>query len=384
MRFEYPLQSKLPRVQTTIFTIMSALAREHGAINLAQGFPDFDPPALLTGLVTAAMGSGKNQYAPMAGLGELREAIAEKTAFLYGAEYNPDTEITVTAGATQAIYTAIAAVVSKGDQVIVIEPAYDCYVPAIELSGGIPRFARLSDRDYSVDWDEIRRLINPDTRVIIINTPHNPTGSLLTPADMHALETILSDTGIILISDEVYEHIIFDGADHASAARFPALASRSFIISSFGKSYHATGWKVGYVAAPENLMSEFRKVHQYNVFAVNTPMQSAYAGMLKERSYYLELGAFYQRKRDYFRSLLEGSRFTLMPAAGTYFQVVSYERISDEKDTDLAARMTREVGVAPIPMSAFYSDGHDPHCLRFCFAKSDETLERAAEKLVKM
>lgn len=384
MLFNGNIESKLPRVKTTIFTIMSALAKEHNAINLAQGFPDFEVNPKLIELVTKAMKNGHNQYAPMQGLMSLREAIAEKTEKLYSAQYDPEKEITITAGATQALFTAIAAFVKEGDEVIVIEPAYDSYVPAIELNGGIPKFVQLDDATFQVKWDHVKKLINQKTRAIIINTPHNPTGSILSAADMQKLEKMLKGRDILIISDEVYEHIIFDGIEHQSIARYPELAKRSIIVSSFGKTYHTTGWKIGYVLAPENLMTEFRKVHQYNVFSVNTPIQQAYAEILKEAALYLELGQFYQQKRDYFRQLIKGSRFDIKPVHGSYFQVLGYSKISDEKDVDFARRMTIEMGVAPIPLSVFFNNHHDTQCLRFCFAKQNETLEKAAEKLIKI
>jgi methionine aminotransferase len=384
MEFSGNIISKLPRVKTTIFATMSALAREHQAINLSQGFPDFNTHSKLIELVTDAMKKGMNQYSPMQGYGPLREMIAQKTAELYSANYDPEKEITITAGATQAIFTAITAFIREGDEVIIIEPAYDCYVPAIELCGGIPKFVQLDDANFSVNWEDVKKLITAKTRLIIINTPHNPTGSILNAADLIKLQKLLKDKDIIVISDEVYEHIIFDGVEHQSVARFPELAKRSFIVSSFGKTYHTTGWKVGYVMAPENLMLEFRKVHQYNVFCVNTPIQVAYSELLKDKDLYLELGKFYQEKRDYFRKLLKGSRFVLKPVHGSYFQLVSYEKISDEKDVDYAVRLTKEHGVAPIPMSVFYSKQVDNHYLRLCFAKENETLEKAAEKLIKV
>ena len=384
MEFSGNIISKLPRVKTTIFTTMSALAREHEAINLSQGFPDFNTYPQLIDLVHNAMKKGMNQYSPMQGHLPLREIIAEKTAELYSATYDPEKEITITAGATQAIFTAIAACIREGDEAIIIEPAYDCYVPAIELCGGIPKYARLDDVTFSVNWDEVKKLVTAKTRVIIINTPHNPTGAILTAADLTKLQKLVKDKDIVVISDEVYEHIIFDGYEHQSVARYPELAKRSFIISSFGKTYHTTGWKVGYVMAPENLMAEFRKVHQYNVFCVNTPIQAAYADLLKEKDLYLELGDFYQQKRDFFRKLIKGSRFTLKPVYGSYFQLVAYDKISDEGDVAYAARLTREYGVAPIPMSVFYHQQVDNRYLRFCFAKENDTLEKAAEKLMKV
>lgn len=384
MKFSGSIISKLPRVKTTIFTTMSALAKEWQAINLSQGFPDFQTHPKLIELVHKAMKSGMNQYSPMQGYLPLREIIAKKTAELYSAHYDPDKEITVTAGATQAIFTIIAAFIREGDEAIVIEPAYDCYVPAIELCGGIPKFAKLDDVNFTVNWDHVKKLMTAKTKLIIINTPHNPTGSILSAADLSKLQRLLKDRDVVVISDEVYEHIIFDGVEHQSVARFPELAKKSFIVSSFGKTYHTTGWKVGYVMAPENLMTEFRKVHQYNVFCVNTPIQVAYAELLKEKDLYLELGNFYKQKRDFFAGLLKGSRFGLKPVHGSYFQLVSYDKISDEKDIDYAVRLTREAGVAPIPMSVFYHQQIDNHYLRLCFAKENDTLEKAAEKLIKV
>ncbi len=384
MEFSGNIISKLPRVKTTIFTTMSALAREHNAINLSQGFPDFNTHPQLIELVTDAMKKGMNQYSPMQGYLPLREMIAQKTAELYSSHYDPDKEITITAGATQAIFTAIAAFIREGDEVVIIEPAYDCYVPAIELCGGTVKYVKLDDVNFTVNWEDVRKSITANTKIIIINTPHNPTGAILNAGDLGKLQKLVKDKDIIVISDEVYEHIIFDGYEHQSVARYPELAKRSFIISSFGKTYHTTGWKVGYVLAPENLMAEFRKVHQYNVFSVNTPIQVAYAELMKEKDLYLELGKFYQEKRDFFRGLLKGSRFILKPVFGSYFQLVDYSKISDEKDVDYAIRLTKEHSVAPIPMSVFYHKNIDNHYLRFCFAKENETLEKAAEKLIKV
>jgi len=384
MEFSGNIISKLPRVKTSIFTTMSALAREHNAINLSQGFPDFHTHPQLIDLVTDAMKKGMNQYSPMQGYLPLREIIAQKTAELYSANYDPDKEITITAGATQAIFTAIAAFIKEGDEAIVIEPAYDCYVPAIELCGGILKYIKLDDVNFTVNWDEVRKSITSKTKIIVINTPHNPTGAVLNAGDIGKLQKLVKDKDIIVISDEVYEHIIFDGLEHQSVARYPELAKHCIIVSSFGKTYHTTGWKVGYVLAPENLMVEFRKVHQYNVFCVNTPLQVAYAELMKEKDLYLELGSFYQKKRDFFKGLIKGSRFSLKPVYGSYFQLMDYSKISDEKDVDYAIRLTKEHGVAPIPMSVFYHKNVDNHYLRFCFAKENETLERAAEKLMKV
>lgn len=384
MEFIGSIDSKLPRVKTTIFTIMSALAKDAGALNLSQGFPDFSCTPELTRWVNHFMEKGMNQYAPMAGLATLREAIARKTEKLYSAQYDPETEITVTAGATQAIFTAISALVREGDEVIVIEPAYDCYVPAIELQGASPKFIQLDTKDFSVKWNDVQKAINANTRMIILNTPHNPSGAIWSSADMQKLEKLVKGKDIIILSDEVYEHIVFDGYEHQSLARFPELAKRSIIVSSFGKTYHTTGWKVGYVLAPHLLMQEFRKVHQYNVFSVNTPVQHAYAEVLKTEELYMQLPEFYQQKRNFFRERIQASRFELKDVNGSYFQTVCYKNISDEKDVDFARRMTTEFGVAPIPLSVFYNNHADHKLLRLCFAKSEETLEKAAEKLCKI
>jgi len=376
--FSGTISSKLPRVGTTIFSTMSKLAMEHNAINLSQGFPDFECPQALVTAVNTAMKEGHNQYAPMPGVMRLREMIAEKTEELYGAKYNPETEITVTAGATQAIYTAIAATIREGDEVIIFEPAYDCYEPAIELNGGKTIYLQLQAPDYTINWNEVKKRVNHHTRMIIINSPHNPCGSILTVEDMKTLEKITKNTEIIILADEVYEHIIFDGHRHESMAKYPNLASRSFIISSFGKTFHTTGWKVGYCLAPKELMTEFRKVHQFNVFCVNTPMQYGIAEFLKNKSHYNDLGPFYQAKRDTFNKLLEGSRFSFVASPGTYFQLLSYERITKEKDADYAIRLIKENGLASIPISVFYHKPIFDNMLRFCFAKRDETLEKAA------
>lgn len=376
--FSGTISSKLPRVGTTIFSTMSKLAMEHNAINLSQGFPDFECPQALVTAVNTAMKEGHNQYAPMPGVMRLREMIAEKTEELYGAKYNPETEITVTAGATQAIYTAISATIREGDEVIIFEPAYDCYEPAIELNGGKTIYLQLQAPDYTINWNEVKKRVNHHTRMIIINSPHNPCGSILTAEDMKTLEKITKNTEIIILADEVYEHIIFDGHRHESMAKYPNLASRSFIISSFGKTFHTTGWKVGYCIAPKELMTEFRKVHQFNVFCVNTPMQYGIAEFLKNKSHYNDLGPFYQAKRDTFNKLLEGSRFSFVASPGTYFQLLSYERITKEKDADYAIRLIKENGLASIPISVFYHKPIFDNMLRFCFAKRDETLEKAA------
>jgi methionine aminotransferase len=380
--YKASIHSKLPAINTSIFSIMSALSNEHSAINLSQGFPGFDCHPYLLELVNKYLRSGNNQYAPMPGIASLREAIANKTETLFGISYNPETEITVTAGATQAIFTAIAAFVNEGEEVIVIEPAYDCYVPAIELAGGKPVFFQLQPDTYSINWAEFQKLINLRTRMIIINTPHNPTGSVFSESDMLTLEKLTRNSDIIILSDEVYEHIVFDNQIHQSAARFDNLADRSIIISSFGKTYHTTGWKLGYCLAPSNLMKEFRKVHQYLVFSVNTPLQLAFAEFLQRKDEYLELSAFYQEKRDFFNKLFEGSRFKIKPSAGTYFQLLNYSKISNEKDEDFARRLTIENKVASIPVSVFYHKRKDSKELRFCFAKENDDLEKAAERLI--
>lgn len=371
----------MPETATSIFAVMSGLAREEGAINLAQGFPDFPISSELIAKVDHYMRKGLNQYAPMPGVAALREAISEKAHETYNIRYDPDREITVTAGATQAIFTAITALIHKNDEVIVFEPAYDSYVPSIVLSGGKPVFARLRGPDYHIDREELERLIGPKTRMIIINTPHNPTGSILRRDDLLILEDLCTRHDLILLSDEVYEHLIFDGLQHESACLYPGLVSRSLVIGSFGKTFHATGWKVGFVMAPEQLTAEFRKTHQFVVFAVNTPIQYALAEFLADPLHYLSLNKFYEEKRDLFVRLMKGSRFRLIPASGTYFQSVDYSAISEEPDLSFARRITREHKVASIPLSSFYHDGYDNRSLRICFAKTEETLKKAAEIL---
>jgi methionine aminotransferase len=384
VEYKATLKSKLPKTGTTIFAVMTALANEHGAINLAQGFPDFACSPKLIDLVYHYMKQGLNQYAPMPGVMKLRERIAAKTEALYSAKYDPETEITITPGGTHALYAAISALVHEGDEVIVIEPCYDSYVPAIELNGGRPVFAELKYPDYKVDWNELKKLVNYKTRMIIINTPHNPTGTALSAQDIMRLEKMVKNTEIVILSDEVYEHIIFDGIEHQSVARYPTLAERSIIVSSFGKTYHTTGWKMGYVLAPKNLMAEFRKVHQFMCFSANTPVQYAIADYMEDTSAYLELSAFYQEKRNLFQKLLKGSRFKIMPCDGSYFQSLHYGKITQEKDTDFAVRLTKEHKVASIPTSVFYHKKNDNNVLRFCFAKQDETLQKAAEFLHKV
>ncbi|NAS31700.1 aminotransferase class I/II-fold pyridoxal phosphate-dependent enzyme [Flavobacteriaceae bacterium R38] len=372
--------SKLPNIQTNIFSIMSQLANRHNAINLSQGFPNFPSDPVLSDLVSEAMAAGYNQYAPMPGVQELREVISEKIASLHQYNYHPETEITVTAGASQAIYTIISAFISKGDEVIILKPAYDCYEPAIELQGGTPVLVQLRP-NFTVNWKEVAEKINSKTKMIIINTPHNPSGAILSKKDMLTLEKLLKGTDIILLSDEVYEHIIFDGEQHQSASRFPGLAERAFVCASFGKTFHNTGWKMGYCAAPSYLMNEYRKVHQFNVFCVSHPKQVAFATYLKNPEHYSNLGAFYQEKRDYFLKLIKGSRFTFTPAKGTYFQLLNYADITNEADTGFAARLTKEKKIASIPISVFNINDEDNKVLRFCFAKTNETLEQAAEIL---
>jgi len=380
------LQSRLPAVGTTIFTLMSALAQEHGAVNLGQGFPDFDCDPRLVDAVADAMRAGLNQYPPMAGAQPLRAAIAAKIGTLYGHAYDANTEITVTAGATQGIVTAILCAVHPGDEVIVIEPCYDSYQPSIALAGGVPVpvAMRLGADGYSVPWDRVAAAVTARTRMIVVNTPHNPTGSILRQADLDALAAIVAGTDILVLSDEVYEHMVYDGQQHASVSRHPTLAERAFVVSSFGKTYHVTGWKIGYVAAPAALMAEFRKVHQYDLFSVNTPMQHGLARYMADPAPYRDLPAFYQRKRDLFRAGLAGSRFTLLPADGTYFQCVRYDAISGLPEAEFAQWLTREVKVAAIPVSAFYSQPTESGIVRFCFAKKDETLHAALERLARI
>ncbi len=378
------INSKLPQAGTTIFTVMSALANETGAINLSQGFPDYETSPELIELVNQAMQQGFNQYAPMAGYLPLREELSRKTEKLYGAYYNPDTEITITAGGTQAIYTAIATVINPNDEVIIFEPAFDCYAPAIKIAGGVVKSLELEPPDYRINWELVKRLVSSRTRMIIINSPQNPTATILRQEDIDALYDIVKNRDIFILSDEVYEHLVYDGEEHLSIARYPGLKERSFVVASFGKPFHATGWKVGYCMAPAALMSEFRKIHQFLVFCVNAPVQKALTEYLKNENHYLGLAEFFKQKRDYFRHGLAETRFDLLPCAGSYFQSVRYSRISDEKDADLAIRLTREFGVAVIPVSAFYSKGTDHHVLRFCFAKKQETLDNALERLKKV
>ncbi|MES2257579.1 MAG: pyridoxal phosphate-dependent aminotransferase [Pseudomonadota bacterium] len=377
------LTTRLPAVGTTVFTRMSALAAEHGAVNLGQGFPDFACEPGLVDMVSEAMRAGFNQYPMMTGAPVLRQAIAAKVEAIYGHAYDVNTEITVTTGATQALTTAILCCVHPGDEVIVIEPAYDSYLPAIALAGGVPVLVQMAvgAEGYSVPWDKVGAAVTSKTRLIVINTPHNPTGTVLREADLQALADIVRGTDVLILSDEVYEHMVYDGARHESVCRHPELAARSFVVSSFGKTYHVTGWKIGYVAAPAPLTVEFRKVHQYNVFTVNTPMQHGLASYMADPKPYLELPAFYQRKRDLFRAGLQNSRFELLPADGTYFQCVRYDAISALPEAQFAEWLTTEIKVAAIPVSAFYQQGQESGIVRFCFAKKDETLALALERL---
>lgn len=378
------IQSKLPNVGTTIFTVMSALATEHKAVNLGQGFPDYPMPEELSELVNKAMQDGFNQYAPMPGWMPLRESIAQKIHFLYDTTVSPDTEITITPGGTYAIYTALTTVLRPGDEVIVFEPGYDSYIPNIEVNGAKAILVDLKFPDYRIDWNEVRDKVTPRTRMIMLNSPHNPTGAVLREEDMRQLQLLVKDTGILILSDEVYEHLIFDDIPHQSMLRYPELLKRSFVCFSFGKVYHCTGWKLGYCVAPAAFTKEFRKVHQFNCFSCHTPSQVALAAYLKDSSSYLRLAPEMQHKRDYFAALMKHTRFSPLPSYGSYFQCYQYDRISDESDKDFAVRITKEYGIATIPVSAFYQSGKDNKVIRFCFAKKGETLEQAAERLQKI
>jgi methionine aminotransferase len=377
-------KSKIPRLETSIFAVMSALAEEHKAINLSQGFPDFEISQKLIDLVHKYMKKGMNQYAPMTGIPELREQISIKVESLYGARYDFQKEVNITAGATQALHTAIAAMVKENDEVIIFEPAYDSYVPVVKMHGGIVKYAELKQPDYHIDWNEVKKLITSLTRMIIINSPHNPTGSVLKKDDLKNLEKLTKGTDIVILSDEVYEHLIYDGIRHESICHYPELTKRSFVVGSFGKTFHATGWKVGFVLAPEKLMEEFRKVHQFVVFACNTPIQFAIAEYMKDPQVYSDLGNFYQAKRDYFVEMISGSRFRVVPSSGTYFQLLNYSSITDEPETDFAIRLTKDLKVASIPVSVFYHNNSDNKMLRFCFAKKEKTIEKAAEILCRI
>ncbi|MDO1501838.1 methionine aminotransferase [Winogradskyella maritima] len=375
------IHSKLPNVGTTIFTVMSQLANTHNALNLSQGFPNFPSDQTLIDLVSKASNNGYNQYAPMPGQLDLLLAIANKYQKLYNASYHPDTEITVTAGATQAIYCIISAFVKPDDEVIIFRPAYDCYEPAINLNGGKTVSVQLSAPDYSVDWDEVQSKVSSKTRMIIINTPHNPSGTIWSESDMKALENLTNNTEIIVLSDEVYEHMVYDDAQHHSLCTFENLKARSFITASFGKTFHNTGWKIGYTCAPSNLMAEFRKVHQFNVFSVHHPSQKGIADYMQDEQTYLNLSSFFQAKRDLFLNLISDSKFKFKPSKGTYFQVLDFSNITDEHDVDFAKRLTKDFKIASIPLSVFNVDGKDDKVLRFCFAKTDETLIKASEIL---
>lgn len=382
--FDGNIKSKLPATGTSIFAVMSGLANEYNAINLSQGFPDFPISEELIKRVHENMLKGRNQYAPMPGIMLLRERLSEMFHDRYKVSYHPETEITITAGATQALYTAIEAFIRPGDEVIIFEPAYDSYGPAVKLQGGMVKYAELKQPDYTINWETLPSLISGSTRMIIINSPHNPTGSIIRSSDLKKLETLINKRDIIVLSDEVYEHLIFDNLKHESVSKYPSLATHSMIVGSFGKTFHTTGWKCGFVLAPPNLTAEFRKVHQFVVFAVNTPVQHAIAEFLNNKENYIHLGSFYQKKRDFFLNLIKTSRFKSVPAKGTYFQLLSYNDISDEKETDFAIRLTKEFGIASVPVSPFYHNGTDNRMLRFCFAKTNETLEKAAEILCKI
>lgn len=373
--------SKLPNLGTTIFSVMSALANKHGAINLSQGFPNFDCDPQLKNLVAHYVKEGYNQYCPMSGLPTLTARLAHKIEQLYGSIYDPAQEINITSGATQAIFSAIHAFVHPGDEVIIIEPAYDCYGPSIQLAGGIVKPYAITAPDWKIDWEALSQLISPKTRMILLNSPHNPSGSLLNTADFEALTVLVQNTNILILSDEVYEHLVFDGREHCSILRYPALKERSLAVYSFGKTLHVTGWKLGYIVGDKNLMKEFRKVHQFDVFSSNTPMQYAIADYLKDASIYQNLASFFQNKRDFFLEQLKDSAWEFTPSAGTYFQVASYAHISNEPDTAFAKRLTTEYGVAVIPLSVFYHNNLDHKVVRFCFAKTEDLLEKAGKRL---
>ncbi len=379
-----PIQSKLPGIATTIFTVMSKLAAAHKAINLSQGFPDFDCDPELVNRVTAAMKNGANQYAPMAGTVELREVITRKTENLYGAIYHPESEITITAGGSQAIFTALAAVINAGDEVIIFEPAYDSYAPTIKLLGGLVKSYELIPPNYDIDWELVKKLFSARTKMIILNSPQNPTGRMLTESDITALTKLVKGTDVLILSDEVYEHIVYDGQKHLSMASYPELKERSFVVASFGKLLHTTGWKLGYCMAPDYLMKEFRKVHQFNVFSVNTPMQLGIANYISDSSKYDDLSSFFQQKRDAFRGMLLETKFKLLPCNGSYFQCVTYADIADTNDKEMAIKLVEDFGVASIPVSAFYIRNTDYKVLRFCFAKKESTLNEAVNRLMKL
>lgn len=375
------VQSKLPEVGTTIFTVMSSLAIEHNAVNLGQGFPDYPMSETLIELVDKAMKDGFNQYTHMCGFPALRQVLADKNKSLYNADINPDTQVTITPGGTYAIYTALTSVLNQGDEVIVFEPAYDSYIPNIVINGAVPVLINLTFPEYKINWDEVRRRITAKTKMIMINSPHNPSGAVLGPDDITQLRSIVKDSNILILSDEVYEHIIFDSIPHLSILRYPDLAERSFVCFSFGKVYHCTGWKMGYCVSNPELMKEFRKVHQFNCFSCHTPSQVALSQYLAQKESYSSVGSFLQQKRDYFQELMKQTNFTPLPSSGSYFQLYKYNMISDEPDSDFAIRITKQFGVASIPVSAFYRSGKDDKVIRFCFAKKKETLEHAVNKL---
>jgi len=377
-------KSKLPGIGTSIFAVMTEMANRYNAINLSQGFPDFDVSPELIDLVNHYMKKGFNQYAPMPGVFELRKSISEKISQLYNHYYNPETEITITAGATQALYTAISVIVNSSDEVIMFEPVYDSYAPAVLANGGKPDFIKLKQDDFSIPWDEVEKRISERTKAIILNSPHNPTGKIISQDDLIRLENLLKNRNIFLISDEVYEHIVFDSKKHISICESEILSKKSFVISSFGKTFHTTGWKIGYCAAPEFLTKEFRKIHQFIVFAVNTPIQYAYVDFLKNPDNYLTVNEFYQKKRDYFRDKILQSRFRILNTEGTYFQLLDYSAISDKNDIEFSEYLTKEIGVAVIPLSPFYNSEYDERIIRICFAKRDEILNKASEKLIKV
>lgn len=378
------IKSKLPNTGTSIFAVMTQLAREHNAVNLSQGFPDFPVSAEMIDLVTKYMKSGFNQYAPMPGIPELRKAISKMFQENHGVTYDPNSEINIVAGATQGIFTAISAFIKPGDEAIIFEPAYDSYAPAIEVNGGLVKYSQMMAPDFRINWDEMKKMINHMTRLIVINSPHNPTGTVLHEDDLKQLEKITRGTDIVVLSDEVYEHLIFDGLQHESVCRYPELRERSLVVGSFGKTFHATGWKTGFVLAPEYLMKEFRKVHQFVVFAVNTPVQFAIAEYLQDSSHYRSLGNFYQQKRDFFTKTVKQSRFKLLPSYGTYFQLLDYSAISDETELDFGKRLIEEFGIAGVPVSSFYNKPTENKTIRFCFAKEELTLTKAAEILCKI
>jgi len=378
------IQSKLPNVGTTIFTVMSGLANQYNAINLGQGFPDYNMNEELMNKVSEVMQKGWNQYVPMQGYMPLRESIAEKVEYLYQAKINADTQITITPGGTYAIYTALTTILQPGDEVIIFEPGYDSYIPNVEINGGVPVLIDLKFPEYKIDWNQVRKKITSKTKVIMLNSPHNPTGAVLQASDIEELRDIVNGTNIFIVSDEVYEHLIFDDIPHQSMLRYPALLERSFVCFSFGKTYNCTGWKLGYCISSPESMIEFRKVHQFNCFCCHTPSQVALAAFLKNKDAYLSLNAIMQQKRDYFIRLMTSTKFSMLNSSGSYFICAKYDRISDEGDRDFAIRITKEFGVATIPVSVFYKSGTDNKVVRFCFSKKSETLETAVERLAKI